>query len=315
MQTSTFRLAVDDGAELFVYRWEPEAAPPKAVVQIVHGMVEHAGRYVRLAELLTAAGYAVYAADQRGHGQTALTLGDLGYFADRDGWRRILDDQHGVNRRIAADHPGLPIFLFGHSMGSFLAQHYLFTYGDSIAGAVLSSTNAGAAVKARVGQAIAKLERLRLGPRGKSPLLQRAFSGFNRGFAPTRTEFDWLSRDASEVDKYVADPLCGFDFSVQGWIDLLDGLVEISRHENIGRVPRSLPLYLFSGERDPVGEETRGVLRLIDTYRRTGLTDLTQRFYPGGRHEMLNEENRAEVQRDLVAWLDAALARRARPHA
>lgn len=312
MQTSTFRLAAEDDLELFVYRWEPDT-PAKAVLQIVHGMAEHAGRYARVAEQLTLAGYAVYAGDCRGHGQTAGTPGDLGYLADSNGFGHALDDLHRVHARIVEQHPGLPIYLFGHSMGSFLVRHYLFTYGESVAGAVLSGTSGGTGFQARLAGIVAVPERLRLGPRGRSVLLDwLLFGGFNRNFKPTRTEFDWLSRDTSEVDKYVADPLCGFAFTVQGWIDVLGGLIEMERAQNIRRVPRSLPLYLFSGDRDPVGQETRGVRSVTKAYRKAGLSDVTERFYPGGRHEMLNETNRAEVQRDLIGWLDAALARRSR---
>jgi alpha-beta hydrolase superfamily lysophospholipase len=313
MQSSTFRLGIADGAQLFVRCWEPNGAPPKAVLQIAHGMVEHTARYARFAEQLTAAGYAVYAADHRGHGQTAAASSDLGYFADHDGWRRLVDDLHCVNRRITADHPGSPIYLLGHSMGSFLAQTYAYTYGDSIAGLVLSGTGSGGDMLSRLAPWVAKLERQRLGPRAKSaPLKLLLLGAFNKRFEPKRTEFDWLSRDTREVDAYIADPLCGFDFTIQGWIDQLGGIVENAREENIRRVPRSLPIYLFSGELDPVGAETRGVRWLIDAYRRAGVTDVTHRFYPGGRHEMLNEENRAEVQRDVIGWLDAALARRLR---
>ncbi len=311
MQTSAFRLAADDGVELHVYRWKPDAGASKAVVQIAHGMAEHAGRYARTAEQLTAAGYTVYADDHRGHGRTALAPGDLGYLADHDGFARVSEDLYRLNRRITEDHPDLPLYLLGHSMGSLVTQRYLFTHGESIAGAILSGTGGGTAAAARAGLVIAKVERLRLGPRGRSALLQKlSFGSYNKRFQPARTAFDWLSRDAAEVDKYIADPLCGFDFTVQGWIDVLEGVVEIERAENIARVPFALPIYLFSGALDPVGRETVGVKWWIDAYARAGVKDVSQRFYPGGRHEMLNEENRDEVHRDLIAWLDAALARR-----
>ena len=308
---STFRLPVDDGVALHVYRWTP-GGPPKAVVQIAHGLAEHAGRYGPTAAALTAAGFAVYANDHRGHGLTASTPEELGYFAAQNGWRRLVDDLHRLNRRIADEHPGRPIFLLGHSMGSFLAQQYLFSHGDSIVGGVLSGTNGGAGMLVRIGRSVAQLERLRLGARGRSALLHKQFFGsFNRRFRPARTELDWLTRDPAEVDKYIADPLCGFALTVQGWIDVLDGLLEIERPAHIQCVPASLPIYLFSGDHDPVGGETRGVRWLAAAYRRAGLTDVTERFYPGGRHEMLNEVNRAEVERDLVAWLDGVLARTA----
>jgi alpha-beta hydrolase superfamily lysophospholipase len=288
-----------------VHRWEP-AGPPRAVVQIAHGMAEHGGRYERAAAQLNAAGYAVYVADHRGHGRTAVTPGDLGYFADHNGWLRAVDDLYAVRRRIAQDHPELPVILLGHSMGSLMAQQYLFSHGDSIAGAVLSSTGGGTGLLAHAGAAAAALERLRLGPRGRSPILQTlTFGAYNNRFKPNRTEYDWLSRDPVEVDKYVADPLCGFALTTQGWADVFSGVANIERMDNIRRVPPGLPIYLFSGDQDPVGRETRGVLWLIEKYRKVGVKDVQHRFYPGGRHEMLNETNRDDVVQDLIAWLNA----------
>ncbi|MFI5306812.1 MAG: alpha/beta fold hydrolase [Polyangiales bacterium] len=315
MQTSDFRLPVGDGVELFVHHWEPDR-PPKAALQIAHGMAEHAARYARLAARLTGAGYAVYAGDHRGHGQTARAPGDLGYLADHDGFAVLTEDLFKLNRRIASDHPGTPLFLLGHSLGSLLAQRYLFTRGDSVDGVVLSGTSSGSEWLARGGKAVAKVERLRLGPRGRSRLLQvLSFGDFNRRFKPIRTEFDWLSRDPREVDNYVADPLCGFDFTVQGWIDVLDGVIANNRADNIARVPHTLPIYLFSGEQDPVGRNTAAVKELANAYRRAGVSDVTERFYPGARHETLNEQNRDEVEQDLLFWLDAVLARRPGPRA
>jgi alpha-beta hydrolase superfamily lysophospholipase len=310
MRSSDFRLAVDDGVELFVYRWEP-MAPPKAVVQIAHGMAEHGARYARAAEALTAAGYAVYALDHRGHGKSALAPGDLGYFADQNGWQRAVDDLYALRRRIGQEHPALPVYAFGHSMGAMMTQQYLFSHGDSVAGAVLSGSGGGRMLLASAGLSLAHAERLRLGPRGRSWLMQKASFGlYNVRFSPVRTEFDWLTRDPVEVDKYLADPLCGFALTLQGWIDVLGGMLRVERADNIRRVPRAMPLYLFSGALDPVGSSGRGVRWLVAAYRRAGLEDVTHRLYPEGRHEMLNEMNRDEVTRDLIAWLDAALARR-----
>jgi alpha-beta hydrolase superfamily lysophospholipase len=305
---SQTRLRADDGAELFLYIWRPVTAP-RAAIQIVHGMAEHAGRYARSAQQLTAAGFAVYAIDLRGHGRTAAAS-ELGYFAPRGGWQRVVADLHCVQQRIAADLPGVARFMLGHSMGSMLLRDYLCSHAPEIAGAVLSSTSGGTGVLAKLGGAIARLERRRLGATGHSQLLQRlSFGNFNKAFAPNRTEYDWLSRDHGEVDKYVSDPLCGFPLTVQGWIDVFTGIEWIEHDANICRMRGNLPIYLFSGDRDPVGRRTRGVHWLINAYRRLGLTELTFRFYPEGRHEMLNETNRDEVHRDLIAWFDAVLDR------
>lgn len=307
----TTRLSTDDSASLAVYEWAmPAGATPAAVVQISHGMAEHARRYDRAAQALVRAGYAVYASDHRGHGQTARSPEDLGFFAYTDGWSRVVADLHRVNRHIASRHEGVPIVLLSHSMGSFLAQDYLFTHGSTLAGAVLSGTNSGGAALVRVGLALAHVERLRIGARGRSKLLQAAsFGDFNRRFKPTRTEFDWLSRDPAEVDKYIADPLCGFEMTVQGWIDVFGGLLRIDEQENRERIPRDLPVYLFAGAEDPVGRAGKGVLALAEAYRRAGISDVTHKLYPGGRHEMFNEINRDEVVADLVAWLDRHLSR------
>jgi len=218
MPTSTLTLSTGDGARLFVYRWLPDAIPAKAIVQVAHGLAEHAGRYARLALALNGAGYAVSAHDLRGHGRSAQAPADLGFFAARDGWRRCLDDLWQVNRRLAADQPGLPILLIGHSMGSLMAQQLISEHGEALAGAVLSGPSGKPSPLAAVGRGIARLERWRLGPKGHSPLLHAfSFGAFNKQFAPARTPFDWLSRDTGEVDKYITDPLCGFAAGTQLW--------------------------------------------------------------------------------------------------
>ncbi len=306
MQSSPFTHPAADGGVLSVYRWLPPRQA-KAVVQIAHGLAEHAGRYARLAQALTDAGYAVYANDHRGHGRTARTPEDLGFFAERGGWRRCIDDLWEVNRRLAADHPGLPIVLVGHSMGSFMAQHLMSEHGDALAGVALSGSGGKPPPLAVAGRLIARIERLRLGPRGKSALLHAfSFGAFNKPFEPARTPFDWLSRDANEVDKYIADPLCGFRPSVQLWIDMLDALGDITSAKSQARIPKRLPIYIIAGSHDPVGANTKSIEQLLAAYRAAGVERVTHRFYPGARHEVFNETNREEVTRDLIAWLEHA---------
>lgn len=300
------KLPLDDGAQLALYNWPAPEGSIKAVVQIAHGLAEHAGRYDRLALALTRAGYLVYASDHRGHGLTARGPSELGFFAERDGFRRLVDDIYAVNRAIAARHPELPRVLLGHSFGSFLTQTYLFTYGDSIRAAALSGSSVSPQAVALAGLGLAQVERLRVGPRGKSWVLQQAsFGAYNKRFEPARTEFDWLSRDAAEVAKYVADPLCGFETTTSGWIDLLGGLVQNASAANQRRVPKHLPIYVFSGTLDPVGEFGKGPQRLAKQYERAGLSRVTLKLYANARHELFNEENRDEVTADLIRWLDA----------
>jgi alpha-beta hydrolase superfamily lysophospholipase len=305
MQASSFAIETADGVSLFVYRWLPEGRP-KAVVQIVHGWAEHAARYVRLAEALCGQGYAVYADDHRGHGRTARTPAELGYFADRDGWNKVLDDLWQLNQRIRAEHGQTPVAILGHSLGSFLVQQFISEHGDSIVAAALSGSNGKPPAMAPLGRLVALWERLRRGRHGKSPLLQSLFFGaFNKPFEPASTRFDWLSRDSAEVDKYVADPLCGFDSQVQLFLDILQGVSEIAKPALQARVPKTLPIYIFRGERDPVG---LNINQLLAAYRAAGLRAVTYKVYPNARHETLNEINRDEVTNDLITWLNAVVA-------
>lgn len=300
------RVAMPDGVEVALHRWDVRGErPARGVIQIVHGMAEHSLRYGRLADALGKAGFVVYAHDHRGHGATSRSASDLGFFADEGGWERAVDDMYRVNRLIAERHPGLPIVMFGHSMGSMMAQDYLFTHGETLAAAVLSGTGGGQGPMAKVGGLLAKVERARLGSHESSPVLHAAaFGKYNRHFEPVRTEFDWLSADPAEVDKYEADPLCGFRLSTQGWVDMFHGIERIEDLDNQARVPKDLPIYMFSGSLDPVGRNTKGVRWLIDRYRKAGLTHVSHRFYEGGRHEMLNDVAREQVTADLVGFLD-----------
>ena len=305
MPGSEFELRTDDGQSLLARRWLPEGRP-RAVVQLAHGLSEHSARYARLAAALNAAGYTVYANDHRGHGPKAAPA-DLGHFADDGGWGKVVGDFWTMNRLIAKEQPGVPIIFLGHSLGSFLGQEFVAEHSDALAGAVYSGSSGKPPAIATLGRLIARAERLRLGKRGKSQLLgQMWFGAYNKPFAPARTEFDWLTRDEKEVDAYVADPYCGFPFSTQLAIDVLDALPSLTSPRSLARIRKDLPIYVFSGERDPVGANIQG---LIDALKGAGFTRLTARIYPGARHETLNETNREEVTRDLIDWLDAVVGK------
>ena len=270
-------------------------------MQIAHGLTEHSARYARLAAALNAAGYAAYANDHRGHGPKAGAA-DLGHFADVGGWDKVVGDLWTFNRLIAVEQPGVPIIFLGHSLGSFLGRGFIAEHSDVLAGAALSGSNGKPPMMAALGRLIAREERLRLGPRGKSdPIIQMWFGEFNKPFKPARTAYDWLSRDEKEVDAFVADPFCGFPFTTQLAIDVLDALPRVTGPASLAAIRKDMPLYVFSGERDPVGANIKG---LISDLKAAGFTRLTTRIYPGARHETLNETNRDEVTRDLIAWLD-----------
>jgi alpha-beta hydrolase superfamily lysophospholipase len=304
MRADTFTFKAEDQKELFVYRFRPdEGAPVKAIVHVVHGMGEHAARYARMAEVLVGAGYAVYADDHRGHGKTAAP-GELGYFGP-NGFRRVVEDLVQLLVFEKAENPGVPAVIMGHSMGASLTQALMIDHGSLVRAVVLSGTSGKPSLLASAGRLVARVERMRVGPRASSPILHAlSFEAFNKAFAPNRTAADWLSRDEAEVDKYVADPLCGFPASTQLWLDLLDGLADISNPSRQAKIPRDLAMYVFAGSEDPVSERTKGIDQLLGALAKAGVRDVTHNYYPGARHETLNETNRDEVTRDLVAWLD-----------
>lgn len=306
MLHEAFRLATDDGCSLHVNHWRTPDAP-RALVMIAHGMAEHSGRYERFAEALVGAGFEVYAHDQRGHGLSAEP-DQLGHYADQDGWNKVVRDLASLNHHMRQQHPGLPIILFAHSMGSYIAQSYLMQHSCSVQGVVLSGSNYQPVALYRSAELIARFERWRQGPRGRSALIERlSFGSFNRAFRPLRTTFDWLSRDPAEVDRYVADPLCGFRCSNQLWLDLLGGLQQISEIDNLAQIDSQLPLLVIGGACDPVSQGQR-LEDLAGALRKAGLARVELRIYPGARHELLNETNRDEVVGDLLQWLQQVLA-------
>lgn len=303
----TFTFQASDGRPLCVHLW-PAQGEARCVMHIIHGLAEHAERYARFAASLTVRGFAVYAHDQRGHGHTAQSREELGFFAERDGWERVVRDAEELLIEENARHAGLPLVLFGHSLGSFVAQQVIFRQSERLAAAVLSGANGARNPLASAGRLIARAERRRHGMRSSSPLITRlAFGNFNRKFAPARTAFDWLSRDEAEVDKYVNDPLCGFDCATQLWVDFLDGIADTLNPAHKKRVRRDLPLYIIAGGHDPACAGGRGALALAEAYHAAGLMNVTCKIYPDARHELLNETNRDEVTQDLIGWLLAAI--------
>ncbi|MEZ4443952.1 MAG: alpha/beta hydrolase [Polyangiaceae bacterium] len=304
--SSAFTYTASDGTGIHVYVWEPEG-PPRATVQIAHGLAEHAARYAAFAEALRAEGYAVFASDHRGHGKSVVPgdePGDMG----EDGFNRAVGDVHGIGQTIAERFPDRPRVVFGHSGGSFMLQRILWQHPESVDVAIMSGSNGKPPPIATLGRGVARVEQLRLGPKGRSNLLNKlSFEDFNNEFKPTRTDFDWLSRDQEEVDRYIADPLCGFMVTTRTWVTLLDALGDLVAPANLRRVRKDLPILLVSGDHDAVGDMGRGVVRLADSYRGAQIVDVELALYVGGRHEMLHETNREEVIRDTLTWLDRAL--------
>ncbi|MCP5178621.1 MAG: lysophospholipase [Pseudomonadales bacterium] len=303
----TFTLLASDGHCVAGYAWDIDA--PKAIVQIAHGMGEHARRYDAVAAQLNEAGYAVFASDHRGHGATAD--GQLGYMGG-DGWNRVIADTYELNLLLRTRHPGKPLVLLGHSMGSMLSQQYITRHGHSIDALALSgSPGYKNAVGRLLPGLVARFERWRLGPEKSSELLQKLlFGGSNKPFdGPDATGFEWLSRDQDEVSRYVDDPLCGFVLTTGSLVDLFAGAKTAQDPECVAKIPKSLPTYVFAGTEDPVHGGQQDINRMLDAWRRHGMEQLEHRWYAGGRHEVFNETNRDEVIHDLVVWLDKVTER------
>jgi alpha-beta hydrolase superfamily lysophospholipase len=303
MSDDGIQLTLPDGAPLQVRRWQP-ARNQGWVVLVVHGMGEHAGRYDRFAADLNAAGATVYGVDLPGHGRTPRRIADRGHFADRDGWNYAQAAIRAAHLHAAAAHPGQPLFLFAHSMGSFLSQDYLTRHGGELAGAILSATNASMGAMRRVGLVLMHAEALVYGKRHPSLLaLEMSFRRYNARIADAATDYDWLSRDPAEVQRRLADPLCGFPCTAGLWIDLLSAGAHLTDAARLRRIPPSLPVLLVAGTDDPVSDFGRGSEALARCYRDVGLRDVTVRIYPGGRHELLNDSCRDEVTADILDWL------------
>lgn len=310
MRTSDFLHPLSDGKAAFVRRWLP-SGNPKAVLLIAHGMAEHSARYERFAASMASAGWAVYAPDHRGHGRSAAE-GELGWFAEKDGFARVRDDLHAVASQAAAENPALPLFLLGHSMGSLIAEAYLSAYGPELAGCVLTGVLAPPPlILSVIGRLIAALGSVFKGEKAPARILHKmSFDSSNRDFLPARTPVDWLSRDPQEVDKYIADQLCGFVCSFGFYRDFLRGFALVyHRGSAFFGLPKALPLYILSGAEDPLGGAVGFVPILARKYKTAGLQDVSTRLYPGARHEILNETNREEVMSDIKGWLDAKLGK------
>ena len=304
MGNKTFYFKDSDGVNIFVYKWMPEG-DIKGVIQIAHGMAETAARYERFAEFLTKNGYVVFANDHRGHGKTAGSVEKLGYIADEDGFNWMVKDMHELNCIIRDEYKNMPVFLFGHSMGSFLSQRYIQLYGKDLKGVILSGTNGKQGPIIDLGIFVASIEIKKHGRKEKSELLNNmSFGSYNKAFKPCRTDFDWLNRDEAEVDKYIKDPYCGTVFTTSFYYDLLRALKDMYRHKNINAIPKELPIYIMAGTMDPVGNKGKGVIKLYNMYKSLNIKDVKYKLYKDGRHEILNEINKDEVMTDIGTWLN-----------
>ena len=297
-----FTLAADDGHQVLTDLWQPEGnADTVAMVQLSHGLGEHSSRYERFAQRCVRAGIALAVHNHRGHGESCAA-DKLGHFADNNGWNKVISDV-GEVRNYLSQFADVPLVIMGHSMGSFIAQSSLMRDSQNVAALILSASTWSSRAELILFRFLTRFEIFRHGGRTRSEKLNDlGFGKFNQKFAPNRTTADWLSRDENEVDKYLADALCGGPFTNSLWHDFMGGLLEVTSARSLQKIPASLPILIFGGQMDPVGGQT-GLSKLAEKYRNTGHSDVSLRIYEDGRHEMLNETNRDVVESDVIKWI------------
>lgn len=295
------------GASLNLYT-RRAAAAPRGVVQINHGLAEHAARYARFADFLSANGFHTYAHDHRGHGFTTAPEAPLGSFGKPDGGAKVIADVVAVHDLIATEHPGLPVIVFGHSMGGLIALNFVLRHSHRVHAAAIWNANVSAGLLGHVARAILAWEKFRLGSDVPSRLLPKlTFQDWGSKIPNPRTAFDWLSRDPCEVDKYIADPLCGFDVSVSMWQDVFGFVFHGADDRNFSAVRKDLPFNLVGGEKDPATDGGKAVAHLAGRLRQMGFSNLASRIYAETRHESLNEVNRNIIMEDFAAWVQNVL--------
>jgi alpha-beta hydrolase superfamily lysophospholipase len=275
-QERRFKFEGEDGVSIAGYRWKG-FKPAKAVLQVSHGAGEHAGRYPAPLSLLIEDSWDLYADDHRGHGATSPdSLGDFG----PGGASAVIGDMTALTNRIREENPGVPVVMMGHSMGAMLAQTWMLDHSHLVDAIVLSGTCAFELLPADI--------------------------DFNAGFEG-RTAYDWLSRDPAEVDRYVADPRCGINFTDESRASFAPVVMRQVMPDALAKVRKDLPIYVVVGDEDPLNDHLARLQPVLDRFTEAGLTNVTLKVYPGGRHEMLNETNQQAVVEDLKAWLEAAV--------
>lgn len=299
--------SADGRTGIHAVEWTPDMAP-RAVLVLSHGVSEHILRYEPLAAYLTERGFAVAGHDHLGHGLSVAAGAPRLYFGPRGSWDWAVQDLYARRELAGQRFPGLPVFLLGHSMGSFLARTYLIRYPGTVAGVILMGTGQMPPALVAAGRVLAAREARKVGDRHSSPLVNKlAFEAYNQKFAPNRTGYDWLSASTKNVDQYLADPLCGGDPTIGLFREMLRGIACIEKQENLKRMNRNTPVLFLSGQDDPVGDMGKGVRRAYRSFRRSGVRDVEIRLYQGLRHEILQETGREKVYADVAHWLEAHL--------
>lgn len=283
-------------------------AEPRAIVQIIHGIAEYIDRYDEFMSFLADNGIIAVGTDHLGHGKSIESEEQTGFFAYDNGWDYAVRDEEVLRLAMHENYPELPIIVFGHSMGSFMARTLLIRYPDAFNAAIISGTGNQGAALVNGGLIMGNLVTGLKGAHHYSKFLNNlAFGSYNKIYENPKTEYDWLSRDEANVQKYIDDPLCGFIPSCSLFRDMMTGVKFITNKKNLTAMNKDMPVYFMSGDMDPVGECGKGVQKAYNNFLEAGMKDVSIKLYPGGRHEMLNEINKDEVYTDILAWLDSKI--------
>lgn len=305
-------LSADGKTQVHAVRWIPESGSYEAILQITHGMVEYIERYRGFAEFLNEHGFLVVGHDHIGHGESVASQEDWGYFAQPNPSDVLVADMHKLRELTQKEHPGVPYFMLGHSMGSYMLRKYLSLHGRGLTGAVIMGTGCIPDKTTKMGMTVAKLLAKLYGWRHRSRLIQKL------SYDKPYKRFDvwggdehnsWLTKDTEIVKEYYANPKCTFVFTLNGYMGLFEAVLFDNQAENIDKIPKNLPLFLVSGADDPVGNMGKGVKAVYDKFQDAGIEDITWKLYDNDRHEILNELDRDQVYRDILAWLKVRLSR------
>ena len=300
----------DNVTKIHAVRWLPESENIQGIIQIVHGMAEYVERYEELAEFLTGKGYLVTGEDHLGHGKSVPEGGVKGYFCEQDPATVVVRDVHRLKKMTQELYPGVPYFILGHSMGSFITRNYIYRYGTGIQGAIIMGTGMQSPLYVSFGKAVTSLVGVFHGKNVPSKFLDRVtFGSYNKKVESPRTGFDWLSKESERVDKYIADDNCGFYFTPNGFNTLCMLVSRACSMDNMKKIPKDLPLFVISGEDDPVGGYGKGVKKTYNALIEAGVEDVTLKLYPKDRHELMNETDRCDIMKDIENWVKQHLVR------
>ena len=294
----------DQQNKIHAVKWIPDVEKPVCIFQIVHGMAEHIDRYDEFARFLAGKGILVVGEDHLGHGKSVPEGGTYGYFCEHDAANVVVRDVHRLKKIMQEQYPGVLYLILGHSMGSFILRNYLFRYGSGVDGAIIVGTGMQAKSTVIMARTVTAIQKVFCGAKHIGKFIDKAsFGSYNDRFEPTRTNVDWLSRETANVDRYLADPMCGFVFTLNGFATLFKLIHNCYDRKKVESMPKQLPLMLIAGADDPVGNYGKSVEMVYQSYLDAGMQNVQMKLYKNDRHELLNETDRASVYEDIYRWI------------